>query len=51
LFSNHAVAAAIMGAKKALAARPTKHAVRVLELSGSTAPGRPKLDVLATEIA
>jgi hypothetical protein len=50
LFSNHAVAAAIVGGRKELAASPT----RIPYLSWT---GRfhgfwaPKLDVLATEIA
>jgi hypothetical protein len=49
LFSNHAVAAAIMGGKKELAASPTRmpYLSWTERFHGSWAP---KLDVLATEI-
>jgi hypothetical protein len=46
LFSNHAVAAAIMTAKIALAASPTQDDSARVGLSSSTAPWAPKPDVL-----
>jgi hypothetical protein len=50
LFSNHAVAEAIIGGKKELAASPTRmpYLSWTERFHGSWAP---KLDVLATEIA
>jgi hypothetical protein len=50
LFSNHAVAAAIVGGKKELAASPARmpYLSWTERLHGSWAP---KLDVLATQIA